>query len=232
MTNEPGDIRRQIEETQRELSVDMNRLSEKVSPRRAVERRVERARGAATHLKDRIMGTAQSATETVGDKMSSVGGKMDSAASSATGSVSSTASSVGESVSSAASTAQAAVSSAPEKVRRQTQGNPLMAGLVAFGTGWLVASLLPATQRERQVAAQGKHLAQEHAQEVTGPLGQAASQVKDDLRESAQEAIESVRSTARDAGSHVQEQARSTGGDVAGHAQQATQSVRNQVGGG
>jgi hypothetical protein len=33
--------------------------------------------------------------------------------------------------------------------RRQTQGNPIAAGLIAFGAGMLVASLLPATDLEK-----------------------------------------------------------------------------------
>ena len=34
-----------------------------------------------------------------------------------------------------------AASAAPQRVREQTQGNPLAAGLIAFGAGWLLASL-------------------------------------------------------------------------------------------
>ena len=42
-----------------------------------------------------------------------------------------------------------AAGDAKSAVRRQARGNPLVAGLVAFGAGWLVSSLIPATSAER-----------------------------------------------------------------------------------
>ena len=47
-------------------------------------------------------------------------------------------------------------STAATAARRQTQGNPLAAGLIAFGVGWLVSSLLPDSQKERELAHQLK----------------------------------------------------------------------------
>lgn len=35
----------------------------------------------------------------------------------------------------------------PQKAKQKTQGNPLAAGLIALGAGWLVASLLPAAEQ-------------------------------------------------------------------------------------
>ena len=44
MSTDPDQIRSEIDQTQRELSADVDALTEKVSPQRIVERRVRRTR--------------------------------------------------------------------------------------------------------------------------------------------------------------------------------------------
>lgn len=213
-TTDPEQLRREIERTQRGLSADVDALTEKVTPSRIMHRRVDRVRGRLTNLKDTIMGTASDTTDRMGSTASSVADTASSAASTAADSVSSAASSAGE-----------WVSDAPRAVRRQTQGNPLAAGLIAFGLGWLTASLLPPSQREQEIADQAKELAQEHVQPMVGEM---AGQLKDNLREPAVQAVESIKSTAQDAGSTVADETRSAAEDVKGHAQHATGNVKEQ----
>jgi ElaB/YqjD/DUF883 family membrane-anchored ribosome-binding protein len=197
MTTEPDQLRREIEQTQRGLSADVDALTEKVTPSKIVHRRMDRARRTMDSMRDAVMGTASDATDRVG----------------------STASSAVDEVTSAASTAGQAISDAPKAVRRQTQGNPLAAGLIAFGAGWLTASLLPPSKREQQLAEQAKDLAQEH---VPPMVGDAAEQLKENLREPVEQAVESVKSTAEEAGSTVAKHAQSAVDDVKNEAQQAT----------
>jgi hypothetical protein len=196
MTSDTEHIRRQIEGTRRELSSDVNALSEKVTPRRIVGRRVDRARSSITNLKDRIMGTAYSTT---GTASSAAGGAADR-------------------VSAMASDAADTVRDAPRAVRRQTEGNPLAAGLVAFGAGWLISSLLPTTRKEQELASQAKDVAAERLQPVAQQVQQAAAEVRDNLREPAQQAAESVRSTASDATGTVAAETRSASQHVSGRA--------------
>ncbi|WP_232665649.1 DUF3618 domain-containing protein [Pseudonocardia sp. TRM90224] len=87
------------------------------------------------------------------------------------------------------------IGSAPA-IREQARGNPLAAGLIAFGTGLLLSSLLPSTTRERQVAA----AAGDKAGALAQPVAKAAGDVAAELREPAQQAVESVRSTVSDTG--------------------------------
>src|SRR5215213_6864929 len=134
-TSDPDVIRRQIEDTRRELSYDVDALNEKVNPARVVDRRVTAARGRMTNLKERVMGSAHDTTRGAHGVASNAAGSVQGAASSAAGSVQS-----------AASTAVDAVQGAPDTIVRQTQGNPLAAGLIAFGVGWLVSSLMPASE--------------------------------------------------------------------------------------
>ena len=123
---------------------------------------------AASTATDRVSGTASSAASSVQDAASSAAGTVQDAASTAAG----------------------AVQEAPPAIRRQTRGNPLAAGLIAFGAGWLVSSLLPATRREQELADQAKQVAQEKVQPVAQ---QVAAEVKENLREPAQQAVESVK---------------------------------------
>ena len=55
--SDPEQIRREIERTQRNLSQDVDALTEKVTPGKIVERRLDRARSSANRLKDKVMGS-------------------------------------------------------------------------------------------------------------------------------------------------------------------------------
>jgi Protein of unknown function (DUF3618) len=211
---ESDQLRREIEQTRRELGTDVDALTDKVSPRRVVERRVDRARDAVSGMKEKVMGTTSDAGSGMSGAASSVQDTMSGAASS----VQSAASSVGDT----------AVETA-HKARRQAEGNPLAAGLVAFGLGWLVSSLLPPSQKERELAQQVKDQAQPAVQAVGQQAGQALSEVKDNLQQPAQQAVQSVKETATDAADTVKQDARSAAGDVKGQAKDSTQQVREQT---
>ena len=234
MTSDPDQIRGQITQTQRSLSADVDALTEKLSPPQIAQRRVKRTRAAMTSMKERIMGSAYSGAssvrDTAGARAATARGAVSSTASSAGDTVSSAASSAASTVSSAASSAADAVSSAPDMIRQRTEGNPLAAGLIAFGAGWLISSLLPATSAEQRVATKVKDTASEHGQTVTRQLGEAAQEAKDELGESARQAAESVKDTASDAVSVVKDQTRSAADDVTGRAGQARDTVREQSG--
>jgi hypothetical protein len=209
MSSNPDEIRRDIERTRRELSSDVDLLTEKVSPTKVMERRVERARGAVSSVKEKVMG---SATETKGAAGAGLGTAQDK-------------------VSSAASTVADTASSAPQMARQKAQGNPLAAGVIAFGAGWLLSSLLPASEKEQQAATALKDKASEHSDKLPAPLSEAAQQAKENLREPAQQAAESIKSSATDAASTVKGETQSATEDVAGQARQAKDNVSEQSGG-
>ena len=212
MTSDPDEIRGNIEQTQKNLSADVDALAEKVSPSRIVERRVEQTRSAMTSVKDRIMGSAAETTSTV------------------SGTASSAAASAKDTLAAKASSAADMASSAPAQARQRTRGNPLAVGLVAFGAGWLLSSLLPATEPEQQAAAQVKDFAVEKGRPVAQELGQAGQESAQKLRESAQQRAQSVKDTAADAASTVADEAQSQAADVTSYAQAARNRVTEQVG--
>jgi hypothetical protein len=195
----PEEIQQQIERTRSSLSTDVDRLSEKVSPKRVVERHVDGIRNSARTMKDKVMGVSDSAAHGVGGTAQSVGST-----------ASSTVSSVGDAVTGAASTVGEAAAQAPQQLRTQTQGNPLAAGVIAFGVGWLLSSLVPASQREQQLAQQVEAKAGDLAQ----PAKEAAQEVASNLREPTQQAVDQVKSTATDATAQTAERARSAAEDV------------------
>jgi hypothetical protein len=74
------------------------------------------------------------------------------------------------------------IGEAPQAVRRGTQGNPIAAGLIAFGAGWLLSTLAPASKPEQKIAGQTADWAREHSGAVTEQVGQAAEQVRENIR--------------------------------------------------
>jgi Protein of unknown function (DUF3618) len=216
-SSDPDVIRRQIEDTRRELSYDVDALNEKVNPARVVDRRVTAAKGRITSIKEKVMGSAQDTTASAHGMASNAAGSVQSAASSAA-----------DSVSNAASTAVGAVQQAPDAVVRQTQGNPLAAGLIAFGVGWLVSSILPASEKEKQLAFQAETAVKEHKDQLLEPAKQAAQEVAEQLKPAAQDAMESVKVTAQDAAATVTEEGKAAAADVQGQAQQAKETVKSK----
>ena len=218
-SSDPDVIRRQIEDTRRELSYDVDALNEKVNPARVMDRRVSAAKGRASRMKEKVMGSASDTTSTAQDHMSSMAGSMQD-----------TASGAAESMQNMASSAADTVQQAPQMVRQQAQGNPLAAGLIAFGVGWLVSSLLPATEKETQLAQQAESAVREHKDALLQPAKEAAQEIGEQLKPAAQQAMDEVKSTAQDAASTVKEEGQSAAEDVQGQAKQSKQKVQSKTG--
>jgi len=122
------------------------------------------------------------------------------------------------------SDAGAAIGDAPTQVRTKTQGNPLAAGLIAFGAGLLVSSLIPASQKEREAADALKTA----AEPLTTELTEAAKHVAEGLKEPAQEAMENVKATAADATEHVKAEGQGAVADVKDRTVEAKDNVQQR----
>jgi len=202
MAQSPEEIRREIERTREDLGETMQAIGERVSPGRIVHRRKERVRNRFTSVREAVMGSAQDAYGAAGGRVSSAS---DSARQAARGMAETTGSMVDQ------------VREAPELARRQTQGNPLAAGVIAFGGGVLLASLLPPSEREQQ-AAQAlterlepvKEHAREAAEEVKAGVTDAASQAAEQVKQQASQAAESVKGEAQAAAQDVKSQGQSS----------------------
>ena len=111
---------------------------------------------------------------------------------------------------------------APSAVARKAQGSPIAAGLIAFGAGLLVSSMLPASRVEQQAAEKVKDTAQPMVDDLTD----TAKEIAGNLKEPAQQAMEEVKSTATDAATTVKDDATSAAEDVKSQAQDSKNTLQ------
>lgn len=90
----------------------------------------------------------------------------------------------------------------PGVARRQARGNPMAAGAVALAAGWLVGSLLPASDKERRLAS----TAAERAQPLVDEVKSVAAASAENLKAPAQEAVQAVKDTAKDGAATVKDE--------------------------
>ena len=201
----PDQLESDVNKTRESLSKDVSRLGERVSPGRFVGTRSERIKQSASSVKDKLMGSASNAGPAASDKLSSAVGSVHDATNNAAGSLSD--------------------ASASGALRNQTQGNPVAAGLIAFGVGWLVSSLVPVSNAEQKVARK----VEEHADAVVDPLTESAKQVAGNLQQPLQDSAQALKETATDAANRTAEHAKSAADDVKGDAQDTVADQQNRL---
>ncbi len=221
MAQEPDRIREEIEATRAELTRDVDRLADKTSPKRVAQRRwssvKEKVMGTPSHAAHSTRDATRSAADTAKDKASQVGDKASQLGDTAKDKASQLSDRAGEAAHSAADTVRAT----PQKVAQQAQGNPIAAGIIAFGVGLLAASLIPATEVEKRAGQQLKDNAGDLADKVREPLKETAMEMKDDLTGTVREAAGQVKETAADAARTTGDEAKSTAKGAASDAKQA-----------
>jgi uncharacterized protein YjbJ (UPF0337 family) len=191
MAEEPDRLRQDIELTRASLTRDVDLLADKTSPKRVAQRRW-------TSVKEKVMGSSEQARHSAGDTVSTVQDKASE--------LGDKASELGDKAGSAAHSAADSVRGAPKAVAQQTQGNPLAAGIIAFGVGMLAATVIPVSDVERRAGQQLK----DNSGELTDRVKGVASELKDDLSGSVQHAVGEVKDTAQDAVQTTKDQARSS----------------------
>ena len=181
MSDNPEQIRAEIERTRNELSIDVDAVADKVTPAKVAQRQTDKVRGALSNVKDSVLGSASDAQSRAGD---AAGG-----------------------------------------AKAKAKGNPVGLGLVAFGAGLLIASLIPASDKEKELASTVKDKAQPLVEKATD----AAKDVASELEEPAQQAAAAVTDTATDSAGTVKAEARSAADDVTGSAHDATRAVQDDA---
>jgi gas vesicle protein len=114
---------------------------------------------------------------------------------------------------------------APEMAKQRVQGNPLAAGMIAFGAGLLVASLLPPSRREQEMT----RMAEDGIQRAAEQVRESGQQVMSELRDDTREAVGQVREVAGDAASAITEQTRESAGHLTDDARQAAENVAGEA---
>ena len=215
MGQSPEELRREIEQTRTELSQDLDAIGDRVSPGRMVERRRNRLRNGVTSLRERVMGAPAAMGSTLSERSPSVGG-------------------VTERVSGAGD----ALRTAPETARQQTQGNPLLAGAVAFGAGFAAAAIFKGSEAEARAATTLQEKAQPLKEEASSIARDVASSVKESgqqaaeqLKESATSSAEEVKQTAQAKAEETKEVGTSAAQEVKDQASSSAQQLKDQQSG-
>jgi len=199
MSDSPEQIRAEIEETRRELGGNVDALADKVTPSKIVDRQKGKVKDAIGSVRTRIMGAADDAGSRLHD--------------------------AGSTLSNTGSDISEGIGDAKDRVVAKAEGNPLAVGLIAFGVGLLVASLIPASEREKDVAGS----VQDSAQPLVDKAKDVAREVGENLKEPAQDAANAVKDTATGAAQNVKAEAQGAAQNVKAEAQGAAQEVKGQA---
>lgn len=218
MGQSTDELRRDIENVRGDLTVTVDAIGDRLSPKQMVRRRTSRMRDGMTRIRETVMGTTT-------DGATGTGQRMATGMSSAGERVSDMASTASDRMSDAASTTAEQTREAPQEVRRATQGNPVAAGIIAFGSGLLLASLFPATEPERQAAS----AVQDRLEPLKERATETGRELAGDLKQSAQGAVQEVKGTATDAAQDVAGQAKGAAGEVRDDANSAARDVKQQT---
>lgn len=174
MNRDPDAIRNDIEATRLDLREDVDAIADRVSPSGMARRQNRRTKEALHRVRESVMGPVElSDSKTGGPADGPADGPGD------------------------------ALHDAPERIAERTRGNPLAAGMIAFGAGMLLGGIFPGSEKEREMV----HTLKERAEPVTAELGDAARQVAEDLKEPVREAVENVKASAQASAESLKEEA-------------------------
>ena len=206
MDQDTEQLRAEIDQQRAAISSTVDQIENRVSPSRIVARRQDSVRRTFTNWKDTIFGNDEpdypgypgyrSSSEALGyDSRAGEAGSLEAARD-------------------RASSAMSTVSGMPETARRQAQGNPVVAGAIALGVGWLIGSLMPQSEKERELARRMEPKLAEVASTVKAEGQQMAS----DLQEPAQDAVEQIKEAGREATTEVKDSGAAAAQSVKEHA--------------
>jgi hypothetical protein len=206
MAQEPDRIKDDIDATRTDLARNVDALADRTVPTRVARRRWNEMKDRVRTVSDKVMGTPNGGhrvKEGVGSVMTSIG---------------ETTSQVGDKATEMASDVASAVREAPHAVAERTQGNPLAAGIIAFGVGLLTASLIPPTDLERRAGQRIKDQAGDLIEPIKEPLSDSFEQIKDDVTDAASSAVDEIKQSAKDAAGATKDKAMESADTVKGAA--------------
>jgi hypothetical protein len=193
------ELRWEIAQTRGDLGETLDAIGDRVSPSRMIERRKNRASNMVRSARERVMGSASDTGHALADKTHAIGD--------------------------AASGAVDTLKSSPEAMRHQAQGNPLMAGAIAFGAGLLAATVFKPSEMEKQAADQ----LMDKAQPLKDELVHAGQEAAEHLKEPAMAAFEQVKEAAADGASSVADTAKQSADTSRETALDAAETVRSDM---
>ena len=187
-TSDPDEIRADIARTRAELSHNVDELTDTANPKHIADRQVDKMKDAVVGVREKIMGSADSATNSLQEGASGLGDT---------------------------------ISDAPRRAKAKAKGNPMAAGLVAFGIGLLISSLIPPSEKEQKAVSDLEPKIEPLKSEATA----AAKEIAENLREPAEAAVESVKAQTGESVQRVKDEGGSAKDDVQSQAATARDTV-------
>ena len=208
--NDPEVLRAEIARTRAELSDNVDTLTDTANPKHIAHRQADKVKSAARGVREHLMGAPDDPYDS-----GTLGDRADTIKDTTTG--------VLGSAHDRASGALDTVTDTPAQVQRKTRGNPLAAGLIAFGIGYLISSAIPSSEKEQHAATR----LQEKAAPLKDKVSDAAHDVADRLREPAQQAAATVKDAATDAATHVKDEGTTARDDVQHQVRDSTTNLKD-----
>ncbi|MCW2758715.1 MAG: hypothetical protein JWO46_2461 [Nocardioidaceae bacterium] len=177
MGQEPVTTPDDIRATRADLSRDIDELNEKINPARVLDRRKEAVKSRLGSARDSVMGSSSGAAGSAAD---TAAGTRDAVVDGASGAVSSLSS--------------------------RAQGNPLAAGLIAFGAGVLLSSLIPPSKVETRAAGAAVDALKEHGQPLIDEAQAVGQQMGDQLKDAAADSAQQLKESAQESVQKVQQE--------------------------
>jgi hypothetical protein len=234
------ELRRDIDRVRGDLGQTLEELTDRVAPAKVVARAKENVAEKVEEVKDKVnpARVARRQSDKLRDGFRSLMGfSQTSSAATSGGNSGQPGSDIAGRAGDAAQSALGTIQAAPHAARRRAEGNPMAAGLLTFAAGFLLASILPPTERERQLAENlqkgmkpiadeaaetGKHIAQE--------LGQSAQQSLEEVKKAATAATERVRTEAEGKVEDLKEEAAAAASDIKEETTGAVEDIKGKVG--
>jgi ElaB/YqjD/DUF883 family membrane-anchored ribosome-binding protein len=212
MAEDTAQMRARIEQQRDDITNTVDQIGNRVNPSHIVARRQDRMRRRLTGWKDAVFGNDEpDFAPPRGDRYRFPEEQRAAYRTHDGGDGDRSDAHVRDRVGDAASSVTSTVQHAPTAMRRQTRGNPMAAGAIALGAGWLIGSLLPESRTERRAIHR-----------VEPQLAGAAAEARDEARG----LVDDLREPAKDAAEHVKDRGRDAADEVKGQASESTQNVR------
>ena len=180
MGSSENELKQEAQTQRARMSETLEAIGDRVSPERMVERRKAAIGQSVRKVKDTVMGSRDYEEPRLAHMRDQAGNAVSSAAE--------------------------RVQHTPDMIANQARGNPLAAGVVAFGAGMLLATLFPETPTEHRLL----DAAQPQMQQAAEGLKEAGKELAEDAKQHGQDAAEELKSAGSDAASSVKDQLQTT----------------------
>jgi gas vesicle protein len=249
MSTKADELRRDIEQTRGELGTTLEELGDRVAPKKVVARtkadiadKVDDVKGKMSPRR-LVSAPVEAVRAGVRNVMGSDGGP-DSASFGAEGgsrgqlgaSAIGKAAEVSRRAGDTAGSAVEGLRDGASSVKTKAEGSPLAAGLLAFAAGFLAASLLPPSERERELVQKAREEIEPFGSEaaeigkgIAGELQGTAQRGLQRVKERAAESVEQVRTEAQSTARQLQGRAEGAAGTVTSRAKSAKEKVAGET---